>query len=101
MLKQSQKRTKRAALPTSRCPERRQHHRLVGDEADGRALDATEARDDVLANASPISKKSPSSDLQDQLLMSYGLLGSPDERVEAHFFAPASPASARPALSGC
>ena len=35
-----------------------QHHRLVGDEADGAALDAAEAGDDVLREARPGSRRS-------------------------------------------
>jgi hypothetical protein len=59
--KQSQKRTKRAALRERPIQHARQHHRLVGDDPDAapsmRAKPVTMLR----ANASWISKKSPSS----------------------------------------
>jgi hypothetical protein len=49
MLKQSQKRTNRAALrEASMSRHAGQHHRLVGDDADGGAFHADEAAQDVL-----------------------------------------------------
>ncbi len=62
MLKASQKRTKFRRLARGVDIEAAgQHHRLIGDHADGLALDADEAGEDVAAKASPISWKSPSS----------------------------------------
>ena len=85
MSKQSQKRTKRAALrEASRVEHAGQHHRLVGDDADGAALHAAEAGDDVLGEGFlDLEEVALVDDLQDQLLDVVGLVGVVgDQRVE-------------------
>ena len=53
-----------------------QHHRLVGDEADGAALDAAEAGDDVLGKVRlDLEEIAFVGDLQDQLLDVVGFVG--------------------------
>ena len=86
MLKQSQKRTKRAALRLSVDVEHAgQHHRLVGDDADGCAVHAAEAGEDVLAEVlADLEEVALVGDLLDQLLHVVGRVGvRGDQRVEA------------------
>ena len=85
MSKQSQKRTKRAALrEASTVQHARQHHRLVGDDADRAALHAREAGDDVAGvRVLDLEEVGLVDDLGDQLLDVVGLVGVVrDQRVE-------------------
>ena len=87
MLKQSQKRTKRAALRWLSCPAPGQHHRLIGDDTDRVALHPAQSRSRCFRHSPGwISKKSPSStDLLDQFLDVVGLVGLAGIRVSSEW----------------
>ena len=85
MSKQSQKRTNRAAFrEASEIEHARQYHRLVGDDADGAAFHAREARHDVLREGFlDFEEVGLVDDFEDQLLDVVGLVRIVgDQRVE-------------------
>ncbi len=87
MLKQSQNRTKRAALrPASRIEHAGQHHRLVGDEAHRASFDAAKTDDDVAGKRLlDLEEIALIDDLVDQLLHVIGLVGIGwHQRIERH-----------------
>ncbi len=77
MLKQSQKRTKRAALrEASEIEHPGEEHGLIGDDADGAPFHAGEADHHVLGEGGlDLEEVAFVDDLQDQLLDVVGLVG--------------------------